>query len=169
MAPSRQASTINQHPPTGTYLDSTAHHPLAHKIAVVRSLTDRAELLSSCPQHICEEQLRIHSAMSLNNYPYCFVRKVLTQCSQASRKEQNDNKAFIVIAYVCGLSKAIKRTHSSVDIRAHFKLHTTLYQLISHAKDPAPTSQKSGVVYCTPCNSCSSVCWAYHSNGKYPY
>ena len=51
-----------------------------------------------------------------------------------------------------GLSEAIKRLLSCVDIRVLHRPHTTLHHELVHPKDPSPIAEKSGVVYSSTCN-----------------
>ena len=56
-----------------------------------------------------------------------------------------------------GLSEAIKRLLSCVDIRVLHRPHTTLRHELVHPKDPSPIAEKSGVVYSIPCSICNEV------------
>ena len=121
----------------------------------MKSLFDRVDHLFSCLEYLSEELDKIHTAMASNNYPRGFVKKVLNQ--HAVRPEKKERKTGIVIPYIHGISEAVKRTLSSGNIDVYFKPLTTLRHLISRVKDPTSTLQKSTVVYCIPCRTCSSV------------
>ena len=41
---------------TDKYLDFSSHHPIAHKVSVVKTLFSRADTLSSSPTNISDEQ-----------------------------------------------------------------------------------------------------------------
>ena len=73
---------------TERYLDFSSHHPPAHKAAVVKSLFDRADRLSSCPEYLSEELDKIHTAMASNNYPRGFVKRVLNRHAVKTEKKK---------------------------------------------------------------------------------
>ena len=54
---------------TDKYLDFQSHHPLAHKLAVVRTLFHRADTLSSSVEDQDHEKKHIIRALSRNGYP----------------------------------------------------------------------------------------------------
>ena len=58
---------------TDKYLDFTSHHPLAHKRAVVQTLTSRASTLSSDSHSKAKVMNRIMSYLKLNSYPKAFI------------------------------------------------------------------------------------------------
>ena len=144
MAPSQLECTGSRPTQRDTYI-------FHHKAAVVKLLFDRADRLFSCPEYLSEELDKMHMAMASNNYSRGFVKKVLNR--HAVRTEKKERKIGIVISYIHGISEAV----TSANIDVYFKPVTTLRHLISRVKDPTSTLQKSGVVYCIPCRTCSSV------------
>ena len=73
---------------TERYLDFSSHHPPAHKAAVVKSLFDRADCLSSCLEYLSEELDKIHTAMASSNYPRGFVKKSSIDMLHNQRKKK---------------------------------------------------------------------------------
>ena len=75
--PGRTLATSVYRKPTHTdrYLDFQSHHPIAHKIAVIRTLNHQAKNLPSTPTAIAEEEQRVAQALKKNGYP----RKVIEQ------------------------------------------------------------------------------------------
>ena len=69
--PDRSTDTTVCRKPTHTnkYLDFSSHHPLAHKIAVVRTLYTRAQALSSSVVSRTQEERTISQALAVNRYP----------------------------------------------------------------------------------------------------
>ena len=66
----------------------------------------------------------------------------------------------VKLALLFRISMVILRqsnTLSSANINVYFKPLTTLRHMISRVKDRISTLQKSDVVYCTPCRTCSIV------------
>ena len=64
-------STTLYRKPTHTdrYLNFASHHPLAHKIAVVKTLHGRAEAIISTVVHKDSEVRHIRGALGTNGYP----------------------------------------------------------------------------------------------------
>ena len=65
---------------TNKYVDFSSHHPLAHKIAVVRTLYSKAQALTSSAVTRTQEQHTISKALAQNGYPATFIHR----CSQPS-------------------------------------------------------------------------------------
>jgi len=76
---SNSFSTTVYRKPTRTdkYLDFSSHHPIAHKVSVVKTLLSRTDTLSSSPTHISDEQERIYRALTNNHYPRSFINHVI--------------------------------------------------------------------------------------------
>ena len=60
---------------TDRYFHFHSHHPISHKIAVVRTLNHRAKNLPSTPTVTAEEERRVAQALKKNGYP----RKLIEQ------------------------------------------------------------------------------------------
>ena len=63
--------------------------------------------------------------------------------------------ARVTIPYVQGQSEAIRRVLQGLYIQTSFAPATSLRRILSHPKDPVPSSNKSGVVYQIPCADCN--------------
>ena len=132
---------------TDKYLDFQSHHPLAHKLAVVRTLFHRADTLSSSVEDQDHEKKHIIRALSRNGYP---SRVIL--CSETGKKTQAQSggdppKATVVLPYIRNTSESIRRVLSTVNIQTCFKPHRTLSQVLVHTKDPVPQECRKAVVY----------------------
>ena len=68
---------------TNQYLSLASHHPVTHKVAVVRILMSRANTLSSSGVQRVEE--KIVDALKENGYPSRFIRK--PSCPTRHRQE----------------------------------------------------------------------------------
>ena len=53
---------------TEKYLDFNSNHPIAHKLAVIRTLNHQAHNLPSSPSAMNEEEERITQALKMNGY-----------------------------------------------------------------------------------------------------
>ena len=124
---------------------------------MIRTLLSRAEALSSSSEYRQQEHLEVSKALSKNGYPRSIVNRVNHSFSQPSLRNEKKFLQSIVIPYIQGLSEAIRRAFSPVNVRVSFKPHTTLRKQLVKVKDPLSIQHRSNVVYCIPCRTCSSV------------
>ena len=75
--PDGSISTSVYRKPTHTdrYLDFSSHHPLAHKIAVVRTLHTRAESINSSVLGKDKETKHLRQALTSNGYPKAVMHR----------------------------------------------------------------------------------------------
>ena len=93
------------------YLDFCSHHPLAHKVSVIRTLYKRARTLSSSPLQRTEEEKHIAQALKRNSYPTRLIRRtrlhLLSHCQDKQQdKERPEPVARITLPYIQHLSEA---------------------------------------------------------------
>ena len=140
------------------YLDFDSHHPLAHKVAVARTLLTRADrICASAPDRDVEKR-RVMVALSSNGYPTALVKKNWHPTPHSTPPPELDTpKAVVVIPYVKHLSESIRRILSPLMIRTCFRPHRTLKQALVNLKDRVPLQQKAGVIYRIPCSGCPRV------------
>ena len=140
------------------YLDFDSHHPLAHKVAVARTLLTRADhICGSAPDRDVEKR-RITEALNSNGYPTALVKKNWHPTPHSTPPlELNTPKAVVVIPYVKHLSESIRRILSPLKIRTCFRPHRTLRQALVNLKARVPFQQKAGVIYRIPCSGCPRV------------
>ena len=62
---------------TDRYLDFSSHHPITHKMAVIRTLSSRAEATCSKSVSMQDELIHISTALSKNNYPKHLIQRQL--------------------------------------------------------------------------------------------
>ena len=108
--PWRTLATNVYRKPTHTdrYLDFQSNHPIAHKIAVIRTLNHQAKNLPSTPTATAEEERRIVQALKKNGYP----RKLIQQQTHHSPPPCQDTtppNAYVTISYVKNTSESIRR------------------------------------------------------------
>ena len=141
---------------TDKYLDFSSHHPLSHKIAVVRTLCSRADTHSSLASSWIDEVNHVSTALGWNGYPVAFV------CHHSSKSTLQRPlpprwRSTIVLPYVHGLSEALRRILASMEIRVSFTPLQSIRHLVSSPKDRFPDLQRSGVVYRIPCAVCPAA------------
>ena len=140
-------STTVYRKPTHTdrYLDFASPHPLAHKIAMVKTLHGRAEAISSSVVHKDSEVRHVRRALGMNGYH----RRVVERYSDTTRAAYRDCQSTRgpLSHYVRGVSKAVRRILTPLGVRVTFKPNVTLKQLLVRPKDQPPDRERVNVVY----------------------
>ena len=102
---------------TDRYLDFSSHHPLAHKIAVVKTLHGRAEAISSSVMHKDNEVRHVRRALGVNGYPREVVERYLDTTRAARRDSQTTRGPPITLPYVRGVSEAVRRVLTPLGVK----------------------------------------------------
>ena len=111
------------------YLDFDSHYPLAHKVAVARTLLTRADWICASVPDMDVEKRRITGALSSNGYPTALVKKTWHPTLHSTPPLELDTPKVVgVIPYVKHLSESIRRILSPLKIRTCFRPHRTLTQ-----------------------------------------
>ena len=127
---------------TDQYLQFSSHHPLIHKLGVVRTLEHRANTLISDPDELQKEKEHIRKALNLCGYPnWAFHKASLSQ--REYHRQVHEQRAGpsvsrnirITIPYIAGVSDAIKSTFRTFGISTSFKPCNTLRQKLVNVKD----------------------------------
>ena len=143
---------------TDRYLDFTSHHPLAHKVAVARTLMTRAERICTFVPDRDKEKQHIAEAHKDNGYPSQHVNENWQPRSSPHPSSSEDPpKATVVIPYIRHLSESIRRILTPLKVRTCFRPHCTLKRMLVSLKDHIPWNQRAGVVYRIPCGDCEKV------------
>ncbi|XP_053380090.1 uncharacterized protein LOC128548728 [Mercenaria mercenaria] len=80
---------------TDQYLDFNSAHPEEHKLGVIRTLHQRAEVVTSDPTDLKAEIKHVNKALNVYNYPRWAVNKVkkhLLKRKDQSRRKTSDRK-----------------------------------------------------------------------------
>ena len=142
---------------TDRYLDFASHHPLAHKIAVVRTLHNRAEAISSSILDRDKEMWHLRQALITNGYPKGVIQWYSTPTSTRPVDLQAARGPGVTLPYVRGVSEAIRCILTPLGVKVSFRPNVTLRQLLVRPKDRIPESEATGVVYQVPCASCPAT------------
>ena len=119
---------------TDQYLQFSSHHPLIHKLGVVRTLEHRANTLISDPDELQKEKEHIRKALNLCGYPnWAFHKASLSQ--REYHRQVHEQRAGpsisrnirITIPYIASVSDAIKSTFRTFGISTSFKPCNTLF------------------------------------------
>ena len=143
-------------------------------MSVVKTLFNRACLLSTSLVEQSIEESHIVQALKRNGYPTRFIRRsqvvsacqtwriesyppsplCLTSTVSACQKSNVDSDVSAMTVYIQGLSECIKRVLSELDIVVHFYPMWTLRHLLVNLKPP---NLINGVIYRVPCKQCDKV------------
>ena len=121
---------------TDRYLDFSSHQPITHKMAVIRTLSSKAEAICSTSVSTQDELTHISTALSKNNYPKHLIQRQLCQRPPNTASKDQEYTSTVVLPYLKCVSAAIRQVLLEVDIRIVYQPHTTLKQLLVHPKDP---------------------------------
>ena len=152
--PDGSISTSVYRKPTHTdrYLDFRSHHPLGHKVSVVRTLFSRADRLSSSSVSVSVEEQHITSALRMNGYPDTFISR---NRIPSTRPPSAPSPISVFLPYVKGVSESIQRALHPLGISVRLCPPRTLRHLLVNPKDRVDSRERPGVVYRIPCASCS--------------
>ncbi|XP_072182282.1 uncharacterized protein [Diadema setosum] len=141
---------------TDQYLNFQSHHPLVHKLAVIRTLFHRADTIVHSPPEVEKEKTNIKNALAGCGYPDWAFSKADTpkQPNKNTRRTHGvqGRKVTITIPYVYDLSDKIKRLFQRQGITTAFKPHNTLRQRLVHVKDRVAKEKQRNVVYGIRCS-----------------
>ncbi|XP_041472626.1 uncharacterized protein LOC121421891 [Lytechinus variegatus] len=154
---------------TNQYLHFNSHHPLVHKLSVIRTLFHRADSVVSKPEDNSAEKKIITNSLGKCGYPSWAFQKATRpkqprpvrpseeqsntpdNQSDAATAQPRRNRTLVTIPYVAGLSERISRTFGRFGISTSHKPHRTLRQLLVHVKDQPVKDKKRNVVYGIRC------------------
>ena len=119
------------------YLDFASHHPLAHKLAVVKTLHSRAEAVCSTVTAKDHETKHIRQALINNGYPKGVIQHHARPANTRLAPDQSRGPG-VTLLYVRGLSESIRRILTPLGVRVSFRPNTTLRQLLVKPKDRVP-------------------------------
>jgi len=135
---------------TGKYLDFQSHHPLAHKLAVPRTLFIRAQRLCSDPLDRANEEKHLAATLLTNGYPRRLIHQTFSRTRSIPQTEKEPPETTVVIPYIHRVSEPVRRILAPLNIRTCFRPHRTLRNILTHVKDPIALENRTGVVYSIP-------------------
>ncbi|CAH1233754.1 MOXD1 [Branchiostoma lanceolatum] len=141
---------------TDQYLAFDSHHPLEHKLAVIKTLFHRADNVITSDEAKTEEHRHLRVALAKCGYQNWTFNKALKPSDQSKktlkcRPLTNRNKVNITIPYVQGVSEKLRRIFQNFNIATNFKPHSTLRQKLVHPKDRPEKGIKANVIYKLKC------------------
>ena len=76
--------------------------------------------------------------------------------SKKDKEEKDDPRSRVTIPYIQGVSEAVTRILSDIDVQVYMKPFRTLRRILFHPKDRVPDDDKSNVVYKINCRDCDA-------------
>ena len=139
-----------------------SHHPLIHKLGVIRTLHYRAETIVGENSQISKEKDHIKKSLKNCGYPDWAFLKANKKKGQQQQKTGGGqtNIARATIPYVSGLSERVKKHLRSYGISVSFKPGNTLRNKLVKVKDKQPKDKQSNLVYGLVC--CEKDCKESH-------
>ena len=134
-------------------IDFASHHPLAHKIAVVWTLHNRAEAISSLIPDRDKETWHLRQALITIGYPKGVVQRYSTPTSTRPVDLQAARGPEVTLPFVCSVSEAIRRILTPLGVKVSYRPNVTLWQRLVRPKD----RNLESVVYQVPCASCPAT------------
>ena len=124
---------------TDQYLNFSSHHPIHHKLGVVRTLLDRMNSVVTEDKDKELEEEKIRSALSRCGYPKWTFTQVKEQMENKQVKRKNNkkdttkkSKGYVHIPYVEGIAEKATRILRRHDIATVMSPHATLRKLLVH-------------------------------------
>ena len=144
---------------TDQYLLFDSHHPLDHKLGVVRTLFHRADTVVTDLEDRKREHSHLRGALRKCGYEDWVFQKALKP--KAPRREESQptstgagqSKFNITLPYVAGLAEKVKRILMKHGVPVSFKPANILRHNLVHPKDKIPAERKSDVVYKVECGA----------------
>lgn len=156
---------------SGRYINYWSHHPIQHKIGLIKGLIDHAILLAN-PEYRSENLNLIRNVLRRNGYPLDLISKVIRErisdiynpYSVTKHKEERiqktgpiNRKNIVILPYVENISDDIKRIFRKVGLHTIFKVPFYLKKCFPLIKDKLPLFKSFNIVYSIPCIGCSQV------------
>ena len=99
---------------TDQYLNFSSHHPIEHKLSVVRTLLERSLCLVTEIEDRKQEDFHVEEALRACRYPKWTFNKVRSQIEskrdKKTRKQRDSSQQpMVVIPYVENVSEAVAR------------------------------------------------------------
>ncbi|XP_072025169.1 uncharacterized protein [Amphiura filiformis] len=142
---------------TDQYLHFQSHHPLQHKLSVIRTLMDRKDKVITEEEDKRMEESKIKEALKLCGYPEWAFKDVDKKKPPKKEPSQSTTRGMVVLPYKEGLSQRARRIFNKHGIQTSFKPHQTLRNILVHPKDKRDSLQTAECVYEIPCRNCEKT------------
>jgi hypothetical protein len=142
---------------TDQYLQFDSHHPLQHKLGVIRTLTHRADTICSTENYKKEELEHLKTVLSVSGYQkWAWDTPASKKTTpHPSTNHATASKGHITMPYVSGVTEALSRKIRKLGVTVHPKPMNTIRSKLVAPKDKTDIMDKSGVIYKIQCKDCS--------------
>jgi hypothetical protein len=142
---------------TEKYLAFDSHNPKQSKVAVVKTLLDRANVIPSTDECKQAEREKVIKDLKVNGYTSNFINNACKRRTGTTREQENEPtiKGYTSIPYIKGVSERVKRILTRSNIRTAYKPLMTLGDVFRKPKDRPSDAQVKGIVYKFKCRSCT--------------
>ena len=131
------------------------------KYSVVSTLHHRAKAVCSTQQLLDEEEHHLQKVLKENKYPNWALNRVKNKIKAPTKQDlkrrentsnsRGQNKPYMVLPYVRGLSESMKNICSKHGIQVHYRGGNTIKGLLMTPKDKDHITMKSGIIYRFKC------------------
>ena len=136
------------------YLHFDSHHPQHQKLAVTKTLHDRAKTHNTIAANARHETTYVLSVLQLNGFP---LRHSYPIPKSKQRNTTQHLKHFTSIPYAQGTSERIGRILNEAGVKVAMKPVKTIGNILTSPKDPIAEHEKSRLVYKIPCADCDTL------------
>ncbi|XP_072022385.1 uncharacterized protein [Amphiura filiformis] len=144
---------------TDQYLSMDSHHPLQHKLGVIRTLEHRANTLVSDPEDKIAELEHIRQVLGHSGYKRSHF--AIANSNNPPTRNQPDSvpssRGHVTIPYARVVSEGLRRVLTKQGIQVHFKPRNTLRELLVSPKDKIRKEERCHTVYNIACQSCNAT------------
>ena len=146
---------------TDLYLQWDSHHTIAAKYSVVSTLHHRTKAVCSTQQLLDEEEYHLQKVLTENKYPNWALKRVKNKIKAPTKQDlkrkdhtsniRGQNKPYMILPYVRGLSESMKYMCSKHGVQVHYRGGNTIKGLLMAPKDKDHITMKSGIIYRFKC------------------
>ena len=146
---------------TNQYLNFASHHPLQHKLGVIRTLVDRASSIVTKKEEHVKELSNIYRSLAVCGYSK-WTMDIANNRNKETRRLRRNNvtthqvKGSVTIPYLAGVSESLRRLLISYGITTHVKPQNTIRSMLVAPKDKTDKLDKAGAIYGLSCLDCPS-------------
>ena len=124
---------------TDQYLSFQSHHPLQHKLAVIRTLLERSDSIVTEEEDRKQEEEHIRTALHTCGYPDWAIKRVKEQMNRkkAIRKDkskkdkaQKKSRGVVTVPYVHSFAEKIQRIFTKHRVATVVEPQTTIRQVL---------------------------------------
>ena len=146
---------------TEQYLSFSSHHPLQHKLGVIRTRSDRATTIVSKEEDKQQELARVRRSLAICGYKDWAWGTVTKNKARKDHRPPRHNvqrsKGNVGIPYMEGVTELLQRLFRSHGVSAFVQPQNTVRSLLVAPKDKADKLEKCGAVYQLSCKTYQAI------------